>query len=188
MAVKCEIVGEYVQLSELENKYLSDGDSLLVTYSCRIEASKKKLVGIDVVLTDDADHPGKQDVVFEETWPCERSPQRPDVIHVQTYRRITIAFANALRFRPDLINRGYFPHRVATIRVWIAYASRVERMRYLNSDVLGAALVWRKVKAKIRPPFSRPSILSTVCLGFGSTILYQNELKTIYQCPLEHGS
>lgn len=180
MEIKSQNIGEYVDIrGGLESKYLSHSEMILAAYSCHHDPTRntdKKIVGLDVVLEDSQDYPNEDVLVFRETWLCDRA----------SYRRVEIKLPNELRFRPDLVNNVYYPHNYVKVRIWMMPLSKFARKRRsIGAHIFDIAEIRMEFQANIKPPFSRPSILSRVCLNFASEILHKSELKSIYQCPYE---
>lgn len=187
----CQNVGEYVDVwkpAETLPRVLSHGDTCLVRYAC----TRTRTIGFDVVL-EDREYPNTEQLVYRETWPCvddEDKGNRKRLL-IESYRSVLVKFPLALRFRPDLLNYDYFPHTYVKIRLWSIdreQLGRLDHHAHVGSDVYARARVRKEYTRAIRPPYSRPSMTTHVCLSFEGSVLYALELRNIYQCPLERGN
>jgi hypothetical protein len=178
------IGNEYVRIHELDRKYLSHDDTILVTYAC----SSMKIIGFELALEDD-DYPDKDLIVYRLKWKCPiKSRSR-----FEGFKRVQVKLPLALRYRPDLLQRNYYPHTLIKIRCWMLSWVEFERLVYLNAknEMFKRALVRVEIRAKMKAPFSRPSMLDLMsCLNgaqLTNELVYKRELNEIYQCKFEQG-
>lgn len=65
--------------------------------------------------------------------------------------------------------------------------SEFTRFKYSDVDFFSLSSVRKEAKLLLRPPYSRQSITSTLCLSFSGSVMYLREKNLLFQCPIENG-
>jgi hypothetical protein len=187
---------EILNLNELSQEHLiQHNHSFQIAYSCFNSSS---ILVFEIILYDPSgeDSIEKEQRIVTKKWQCSR-PSLIDFLRFKDSNKFKfteilkneirsktfdIALSDKLKFRPDLLNKVYEPMFKLKIRL-----RHMVKQLGLRNDSDEINYLKREYKGYLIEPYSRESKTAISCLNFFNQILYDQELKTLYQCDYEDG-
>jgi len=192
---------EIVGFNKLNQEYfVSHNRSFQIAYSC---LNANSLIVFEIILYDPYEedpNEKEEERIFYKKWFCSR-PTLIDMLKQKSYntfnlsevlengigfKTIDLKLSDKLTFRPDFLHKIYEPKFKLKVILRMVDKNKYNQFN-LAKDLIEREHLKREYKGYLTTPFSRLSKTEFYCLDFLNKILYDQELKLVYQCDYEEG-
>ena len=190
----------FVKIHDPEKESLHN-NYILISYSCS-DSSLQKIVLAEVGLYNEDDQ--LVFVVKRKKWRCDPSLKILYVANnaannnmnknnrfvTDTSKKLFIKLPSELKFQPDYLLKSYFYESKIRVRVWMVDALAYARFKRTNTVPYSffSTRTRAEVDVALKPPYSRPSRLTELCLNFAGDVFYLREKFAIHACIREDGN